>query len=249
MCPDWTSYLPLGPQTSVPITNIANIESPWMECYKQSFNDFLDHDKLDQEIQTSCCRDKVMMACKEKDSTELKVLAWAPRDDVFGLTDDTICGTSGTFGYTYSERVWRGETRETAKTAVCDQEQCQRGICEVDTGSTPKSIDYSKPNCGDCKCNVGGSCEGKVSNGVRWYQTDGDKGTWGFASEDSHINLYWVDVASDKDDDKRLSLHLNDNGAFEGGYRCGTRHATYNVVDGTSFDDDDRWELIFYHAN
>ena len=50
---------------------------------------------VDYDIQTSCCRDKVMMACKERDSTELKVLAWAPRGDVFGLTDVAMCGSSG----------------------------------------------------------------------------------------------------------------------------------------------------------
>ena len=212
---------------------------------------------VDYDIQTSCCRDKVMMACKERDSTELKVLAWAPRGDVFGLTDVAMCGSSGSFSYQqhyyYKDKGngfvdlsgwrWRTESDD------CNQRQCQRGHCGEGINTGYQGEDYSKPNCGTCVCNNKGDCEGNVSNGVRWYQTDGDKAAWGFAAEDSDINLYWVDVASDESDDKRLSIHLNDNGVFEGGHRCGSKLARYNDVDGNSFDDDDGWELVFYHAN
>ena len=94
-------------------------------------------------------------------------------------------------------------------------------------------------------------------NGIRWYRTTSEdaeekkKATWGFASNSSSVNLYWVDVATDGKDAQRLSLHINDNGSFQGGHRCGAQKATYNDLgkDSTTFDADDAWELVFYHAN
>ena len=92
---------------------------------------------------------------------------------------------------------------------------------------------------------------GNIAYGVKWYRTTKGQrqGAWGFADRDSLINLYWADVASDGSDDKRLSLHVNGNSYFQGGHRCGTTRATYNKVDGNGFDDDNDWELVFYHAN
>ena len=56
-------------------------------------------------------------------------------------------------------------------------------------------------------------------------------------------------MATDGKDAQRLSLHINDNGSFQGGHRCGAQKATYNDLgkDLTTFDADDAWELVFYH--
>ena len=109
-------------------------------------------------------------------------------------------------------------------------------------------LDYSAPNCASCTCN-GGTCQGSASNGVTWYRTVGEGGTWGFAYAGSPINLHWVDVASG-DDDKRLSMHVNDNDeGWKGGHRCGSTKASYNNVEGDGFVNKGEWQLVFYHAN
>ena len=61
-------------------------------------------------------------------------------------------------------------------------------------------------------------------NGVKWYRTgkaQGKNGAWGFADENSEIALHLADNAKDEMDDKRLSLHVNKNGQWQGAHRCG----------------------------
>ena len=59
-------------------------------------------------------------------------------------------------------------------------------------------------------------------NGVKWYRTgkaEGKNGAWGFADENSEIALHLADNAKDEMDAKRLSLHVNDNGQWQGAHR------------------------------
>ena len=100
---------------------------------------------------------------------------------------------------------------------------------------------YRRPHCATCSCNEQTSCNGKTSNGVKWYRTIGNKGAWGFASGNSKINLYNTDVYRGDKDDERLSLHVNDNllngsGSFLGASRCGNTVAEYNNGDECNLD-------------
>ena len=201
-------------------------------------------------IQNDCFRDHIMMACKEASSTYLEVLAWASRDEVFQVTDVADCGTDGDVAYSIGHGKWEGcEGRlainckyvrwSTQETASCNSLQCQRDQCNLDNGSLDD-------RCYICSCNDGGTCTGSIDNGVKWYRVEGGRGTWGFAPMDSTINLNWVDVASGSNE-KRLSMHVNDNDAgWKGGHRCGSTKASYEEDAGI---DEENWELVFYHTD
>ena len=237
-------YLPDGPQNGVQTHNVEGYG--WEECYRQNLNDYISDSLIDNTIKTNCFKDKVMMTCKETESSKFEVLAWSPKEDVFGITDDVGCGAN------------REESISSTTRLTCSQKQCQRGYC-----SSGCCMQRAYQRCTECSCASWGddTCEGHVAEGVRWYRTAGngeEKGTWGFA--DSVINLLWVDIWGN--DEYRLSLHVNENGVWQGAHRCGKTVASYNTVDqagsggGLSddginyigFDDDGKWELVFYHA-
>ena len=240
-------------------------------------NDPLTDNIIDHTIQTDCSKDQVMMACKKTTNAKYTTLAWAARKDVFKETDDDGCGADGTVSYNYIGATGWDWVQFTSynvipKTASCNSIQCQRGHCSLDLSFLGKSLyndvfqgkdmcwtmpcekcsgstivvcgkDYR--TCATCTCN-GGSCEGNEVNGVIWYR---NSKTWGFASQGSTINLHWVDVATGTNS-KRLSMHVNDNNQnWSGGHRCGSTAASYNTVDGNGFDDANKWELVFYHAD
>ena len=220
------------------------------------------HDKLndsviDDTIKIDCFRDHIMMACKQTSTTNLEVLAWASRDEVFKVTDVPDCGTNGEVNWERKyEQVdqdcseglsnvgvidWncKTHTKFAQETASCGAGKCQRDNCDLDNGLYPDQ-------CYVCTCNDGGTCTGNTVNGVKWYRVEGESGTWGFAYQDSTINLNWVDVASGNNDDKRLSLHVNDNaGGYEGGHRCGMTKAS----NGQRMGAGEEWELVFYHTD
>ena len=92
---------------------------------------------------------------------------------------------------------------------------------------------YRWPQCATCWCG-NTNCNGKTSNGVKWYRVEGWRGSWGFANGESKINLYNTDVYRGDRDDQRLSLHVNDNhlnwqGSFYGASRCGATEEVYNT--------------------
>ena len=211
-------------------------------------NDELTDGDIDNTIQTDCFRDQIMMACKEDSSTNLEVLAWAPREDVFKVTDTADCGTDGSVAYNHKETTgcggWSGlncnsKTIITPKTKSCNNLECQRDQCNLDNGEF-------NDRCYICSCNDGGTCTGSIDNGVKWYRVAGGRGTWGFAQMASTINLNWADVASGSNE-KRLSMHVNANDAgWKGGHRCGSTKASYEKDAGI---DDENWELVFYHTD
>ena len=73
-------------------------------CHQRNLNAYLDDSTIDgylngekhiDGIKDACFRNNVMMGCKEKDSSTIDLLAWAPRGDVFKTTDEVGCGKSG----------------------------------------------------------------------------------------------------------------------------------------------------------
>ena len=136
----------------------------WVECHKQSLDDPLVDDTID-ELKLACFRDKVMMGCKKTSSSSLEVLAWAPRDIVFEVTDKADCGNDGTVTYKYYEDIWEWSSIKT-KTRGCDALYCQRDVCGIN----------GPEKCAVCDCNDAGNCQGTTANGVKWYRTEGDQG-------------------------------------------------------------------------
>ena len=73
-------------------------------CHQRNLNAYLDDSTIDgysngekhiDGIKDARFRNNVMMGCKEKDSSTIDLLAWAPRGDVFKTTDEVGCGKSG----------------------------------------------------------------------------------------------------------------------------------------------------------
>jgi len=160
--------------------------------------------------------------------------------------------------------------------------KCQRGYCDIDPRdkeiSRVETVEhwdgmcndigcgYRRPHCATCNCNAGNGCKGNPSNGVKWYRVKGDPGTWGFANENSTINLWNTDVYRDQFDDnakdnnkdnQRLSLNVG-QGSFQGASRCGNKVASFNHGEkceagkdctfSKALEDNGDWKLVFYHA-
>ena len=91
----------------------------------------------------SSLRSNVMMACRSSSNSELEVLAWAPRENVFQITvsegptdscqdpdwSNIFEGSHGeiTFEYSKCKSTWTVGTW--TKTEECDGARCQRGFC------------------------------------------------------------------------------------------------------------------------
>ena len=103
----------------------------------------LQNDKHLTKMILSSLRSNVMMACRSSSNSELEVLAWAPRENVFQITvsegptdscqdpdwSNIFEGSHGeiTFEYSKCKSTW---TRGTwTKTEECDGARCQRGFC------------------------------------------------------------------------------------------------------------------------
>lgn len=73
-------YMPYGPQTDVDLATVTN--GGWQLCYKSLYSRGTGPD-IDAIRNTKCTGQNLMLACRQTDSTTIKLLAWADRDDVF----------------------------------------------------------------------------------------------------------------------------------------------------------------------
>ena len=70
----------MGPQTDVDLATVTN--GGWQLCYKSLYSRGTGPD-IDAIRNTKCRGQNLMLACRQTDSTTIKLLAWADRDDVF----------------------------------------------------------------------------------------------------------------------------------------------------------------------
>ena len=119
------SYLPNGPQTSVPVSTVTGggWESCWSAAYSQSMTS-----SYVSSVLTTCNKNSLMLACRQTGSTTLTLLAWAPRADVIydtgsGNTPHNAQGTGWYFSDTYS---WGFANQG---------DSISRGQCDTDTSS------------------------------------------------------------------------------------------------------------------
>jgi len=107
------SYLPVGPQTNVPVTSVE--EGGWVKCHNETLSNPFSNEKV-ESIREKCTGDKVLMACRPKqrqipdfdrdfNPEVLTVLAWADQKIVFGLENKTVAQG------TQFERTLQGEDR------------------------------------------------------------------------------------------------------------------------------------------
>jgi len=78
------TYLPVGPQTNVPVATVTG--GGWTECYRDLYgNIFLDPDT----VLSDCPGSRLMLSCRETNSSTLTLLAQGNRSDVtFDTGDD-----------------------------------------------------------------------------------------------------------------------------------------------------------------
>ena len=69
-------YLPVGPQTNVPVATVTG--GGWTECFRNLYTDNLDTD----EVLSRCPGDKLMLACRATGSGVLTLLGQGDRGDV-----------------------------------------------------------------------------------------------------------------------------------------------------------------------
>lgn len=75
-------YLPVGPQTDVPVSTV--VDGGWEECYR----DIYSNDVIIDEVLSECSGEQLMLACRELDSETLTLLAQGMRSDVLFDTGD-----------------------------------------------------------------------------------------------------------------------------------------------------------------
>ena len=76
------AYLPVGPQNNIGVGQITG----WNQCYMDTYGSF--QGNLAQ-IQQMCNGGNIMLSCRPNNAQTIDLLAWAPRDDVFFVTNLT----------------------------------------------------------------------------------------------------------------------------------------------------------------
>jgi len=90
------SYLPVGPQTSVPVATVSG--GGWSQCYLDTYDVAMEA----STVLSACTGDRLMMACRETGTSTLTLLAQAPRADVIfetGSGSTTVHTANGTNWY------------------------------------------------------------------------------------------------------------------------------------------------------
>lgn len=70
------TYLPVGPQTNVPVATVTG--GGWTECYKDFYANTMDADT----VLSDCPGSRLMLSCRETNSSTLTLLAQGNRSDV-----------------------------------------------------------------------------------------------------------------------------------------------------------------------
>jgi hypothetical protein len=90
------AYLPVGPQTDVPVDTVS--AGGWSQCYLDNYTGQLNADT----VLSACTEEHLMLACRDTGSSTLTLLAQAPRSDVLAPTGtgaSTVHTANGTDWY------------------------------------------------------------------------------------------------------------------------------------------------------
>ncbi len=116
-------YLPVGPQTAVPVSTVT--DGGWTQCYLDTYADNLE--ALLPGVLDACTGPYLMLAARPTGSDTLSLLAAAPREDVLfdTGTGNTTHDANGTAWYFNAHWSW-GFANE--------GDAVQRGECDVASG-------------------------------------------------------------------------------------------------------------------
>jgi hypothetical protein len=118
-------YSPVGPQQNVPVANLAG----WTQCYIDTYANF---STTIASIQAACPQGKIMMACRPTGSSTLTTLAWAPRTEVFTVTNNTGSCASNQ-GHVANGTKWYFDTSWSWGFALAGD---ALSLCSCDTAGT-----------------------------------------------------------------------------------------------------------------
>ncbi len=76
------TYLPVGPQTDVPVNTVTG--GGWTECYRDTYSNNLDA----ENVLRVCHGSRLLLSCRSTGSTTLTLLAQGDRSDVTFDTGD-----------------------------------------------------------------------------------------------------------------------------------------------------------------
>ncbi len=128
------SYLPVGPQTNVPVATVTN--GGWTECYSDLYINLMDSD----EVLSDCPGSLLMLACRPTGSDTLTLLAQGDRSDVTfdtGNNADETHTANGVAWYFSSSWLSWGFASEgdTVNKNICDnsaQDEVDRLCWHID---------------------------------------------------------------------------------------------------------------------
>jgi hypothetical protein len=90
-----TTYLPNGPQQNVPVASLTG----WSLCYSDTYDQNMQAQV--STIQASCTGSRILMACRQHNSTTITLLAQGLRTDVF-----TDTGAANNSGHSDGKVLW-----------------------------------------------------------------------------------------------------------------------------------------------
>lgn len=132
-------YYPYGPQTNVPLQAVTG--SGWSLCFSQSYGS----SQSLSTIKSRCYKSKLMMACRASaGSGTIKLLAWAPREDVLHNTgeSDTPHNANGVGWYYGTDESWGfAKQGDPISRNTCDTQQSnkEKRLCWHTTSNSLKS--------------------------------------------------------------------------------------------------------------
>jgi len=136
----YANYYPQGPQENVQLTQV--LMGGWKQCFSQTYGKSM-KDKFNQIRDELCTGSKILMACSRQDAESsgvISLLAAAPRQDVFKVTNTKYRGTNGTdsngskwyasFGEDDSQHSWGfAPSGQQIDLASCDRESGSKRLC------------------------------------------------------------------------------------------------------------------------
>jgi len=134
------NYYPQGPQENVHLAQV--LMGGWKQCFSQTYGQSM-KDKFFQIRDELCTGSKIIMACSRQDTESsgvISLLAAAPREDAFRVTNTKYRGTNGTVSNGSKWYVYIGEdgdqlswgfaqSGDQIDLASCDREPGSKRLC------------------------------------------------------------------------------------------------------------------------
>lgn len=156
-------YLPVGPQTNVPVDTVVN--GGWTQCYIDTYDNFMNA----EEVLEQCPGELLMLACRETGSDTLMLLAQGMRSDVtFDTGDDNndVLHIANGVGWYFNKGGFMGE-EGLAWGFVRAGDSVEKNNCDVDSSGADNErlCWHLQGDVGGYRCGSIGNEEGDLNYG------------------------------------------------------------------------------------